>query len=154
MTGGIRQPDNSHLAAGARAALDARHHGRGDPTRSCATLNRARDLCPGLDTQFLEHRGVILKRMSGQEKPDRLVFAAQPLSRQPGFDLWERDLLTCPTAAAQFALADRCRVVRALRTREHGIHSSKDTCAVLLEQIERSRRGEAFEYALVHGTRI
>ena len=92
--------------------------------------------------------------MAGEKEADRVVFALQPLGRQPRLDLRQRDRLALAAAAEQFALPDGGRVVRALGAAEHGIDGGKDAGAVWLERVEGAGGGQAFQHALVDRARI
>ena len=154
MTARIGQADDAHLAAGARPALDARHDSCRDATRRRACFHSAREFCPGLHAQFLKHCGIVVERMPGQEKADRLVLPPQAFRRQPGLDLRQRNLLAGRTAAKQLALADRSRIMSALRAGKHRIDRGKHTGAVFLECIESTSRRETFQHPLINRARI
>ena len=119
-------------------------------------LHRARELGPGLHAQLLQHGGVIVERMAGEEEADRVVFALQPLGRQPGLDRRQRDRLArcrpppnnslCPTAAV---LVRALRASRAWRRRP-----AKTRARFASKRVEGAGGGQAFQHALVDGARI
>ena len=65
-----------------------------------------------------------------------------------------RQRLALRRAAEQFVLADRRRLVAALRGRQHGVDRREGARAVRLELVERAGRGQAFQHALVDRARI
>ena len=92
MPGRIGQAEDAHLVAGLGAPLRARHHGRGDAARARAGLHRAARTPPTTaPSASCSSRCVIVERMAGQEEADRVVFALQPVGRQPRLDRRERD---------------------------------------------------------------
>ena len=103
----------------------------------------------------LSTRGIVVERMAGEEKADRIVFALQPLGRQPRLDrAAARAARGCAAAAEQFVLPDRGGLVRALRAAEHRIDRGEGARAVGLELVEGAGGGKAFQHALVDGARI
>src|SRR5262245_1386674 len=154
MSARVRKADDAHLAACARAALDARNDGCRNATSRCAGLYRACELRPRLHAHLLQHRGIVVEGVAGQEEADGFILAAQALRRQPGFDLRQHDRLAHPATAKQLALPDRRRVVCALRARQQGIDGSEYARAIFLEGFERACSRKAFEDTFVHGARI
>ena len=114
MAGRIRQAHDAHLVAGLGAAFHARHHGRGNLAGRRAGFDRARKFRPGLHPQPLQDGSVIVERMAGQEETDGVVFAPQPLGRQPGLDLRQHDGRRIGGAAEHVVLPDRGGLMAAL----------------------------------------
>ena len=56
--------------------------------------------------------GVIVERMAGEEKPDRLVFALQPVGRRPRLDSRQPQRFAIGRSAEHFVLPDRDRLMR------------------------------------------
>ena len=102
----IRQLDDAHLAAGARAPLGARHHGTGDPAGAAARAHGARKLGPGLHPHAFENGGIVVQRMAGEKETDRAKLLLQPLRGQPWFDLSDRKRRARGPAPEQLRLAD------------------------------------------------
>jgi len=90
-----------------------------------------------------ERRGIIVERMTGQEKPDRLVFALQPLGRQPRFELRHDDRRGRRRAGEQLRLAARRIVLGALRGGQERVDGGKGARPVRLDRIERAGGGQA-----------
>ena len=101
-----------------------------------------------------EHRRVVVERMAREEEPDRVVFALQPLGRQPRFGRRQRQRLARRTATEQLALSEHRVVVAALRGGHDQVHARVRARAVALQRIERAGGREAFQHALVDGARI
>ena len=76
------------------------------------------------------------------------------LGRQPGLDRRDRDGLAARRRRRTFVLADRHRLVGALRGRQHGVDGGMGAGAVRLERVEGAGGGEAFQHALVDRARI
>ena len=113
-----------------------------------------RKLRPGLHAQPLERGGIIVERMAAEEEADGVVFALQPLGRQPVFDRRQHDRRRRGRAAEQLRLADRRILVGALRGGEHGVDGGKSARAVFLDGVEGAGGDEAFQHALVDRARI
>ena len=115
-----------------------------------------RELGPGLHLQLLQQRGVVVERMAGEEEADRLVFALQPVGRQPGLD---RRQSRCVSRLRR--AAEQCRSARPWRPRARAARSPswrrRRRCArarLRLERVEGAGRDQAFQHALVDGARI
>src|SRR5690348_1133320 len=129
----IRQADDAHLTARPRPALGARDDGRRNTACRRSSLDRARKFRPRLYTQFFEHGGIVVKRMTGQKKTYRFVFATQSFGGEPRFERRQRDLLANRPATEQFTLPDCSRVVATLRAAKYCIDSCEDPRAIFLE---------------------
>src|SRR3974390_2614767 len=95
-------------------------------SRRRAAFHRAGELRPWLHTQLLQDRRVVVERMARQEEADRIVFALEPVGRQPGLGLRQQDRLPLAPAAEEFTLPDRCRLMRALGAGEHDVDPGED----------------------------
>ena len=110
---------------------------------------------PALDIEPLQRRTVIVERMARQEEADRIIFALQPLRRQPWLERRQRQRRGVDAQPAeQFVLAERRAVMGALRLGENAIGAGKSARAVRLEFVEGAGRGKAFDDALVDRARI
>ena len=92
--------------------------------------------------------------MAAEEEADGVVFALQPLGRQPGFERRQNDRLRRGRAAEQLRLAERGVLVRALRGGEHGVDGGENTRPVLLDGVESAGGDQAFQHPLVDRARI
>ena len=115
-----------------------------------ARENSAQDLHP----QALQHGRVVVERMAGQEEADRVIFAAQPLGRQPRLDLRQHDGRRVRRVAEHVVLADGRGLMAALAGGEDRIRAGKDARAVGLQRVEGAGGGEALDDALVDRARI
>ena len=98
--------------------------------------------------------GVVVERMAGEEEPDGVVFALQPLRRQPRLHRRNGEGLARRRPAEQLVLSDGGGLVRALGGGEHHVDRRGGTGAVGLEPVEGAGRREALEHPLVEGARI
>ena len=155
MPGRVREPDDAHLAAGAGAPLHTRNDRPGDAAGARARADRARELGIGLHAQALERGGVVVERMAGEEEADGVEFLLQPLGRGPRLDVRQPDRLARGRSAeGELQRAALGRLVLALRHRQHAVDRREHARAVAFERVERARRGEALQHALVDGARI
>src|SRR5262249_49940092 len=139
LPGRIGEPDDAHLAAGARAPLGARHHRAGDTARARTGAHRARELGPGLYPHALEGGGIVVERVAGETEADRGERALQPLRRQPWFDRRQAERIAGGrTAERELQRAAFGRLELALRRRQDRIDRGKDARAITLERIERA----------------
>ena len=139
MAGGIRETHDAHLVAGLGAPFHARHHGRGDLSCGGAGFHRAGEFGPGLHPQPLQHGRVIVERMAGQKEADRVIFAPQPLGRQPRLDLRQHDGRRVGRVAEHVVLAD-ASPPRGCAGRRRGSHPRRQTRAPGLPPARRRRR--------------
>src|SRR6478752_178892 len=98
-----------------------------------ARLRGARKLPPGLHAQPFERGGIIVERMAAEEEADGVVFALQPLGRQPVFDRGQNERRGRGRAAEQLRLADRRVLVGTLRGGEDGVRDGQNTRPVFLD---------------------
>ena len=154
MSGRIRQAHDAHLVAGLGAPFHPRHHGGRHLAGGRAGLHGAGKLRPRLHPQPLQRDGVVVERMAGQEEADGVVFAAQPLGRQPRLDLRQHDGRRVGGAAEHVVLTDGDGLVAALACRQDGIGAGEHPRAVRVQRIEGAGGGEALDDALVDRARI
>ncbi len=83
-----------------------------------------------LHPQPLQHGGVIVERMAGQEEADGVVFTAEFFGRQPRLDLRQHDGRRVGGVAEHVVLTDRCGLMAALAGGENGVGAGKDAGAV------------------------
>src|SRR5215471_1042995 len=79
---------------------------------------------------------IVVERMTGEEKPDGIVFALQPLRRQPARHVRNLDGLGLGEAAEQFALAAHRGVLSALRGCKHDVDRGGRPRPVALQLVE------------------
>ena len=120
MTAWIGQADDAHLAAHPGAPLGARYNGGGNTARCRAAFYGAREFRPGLHTQFLEHRGIVIKRMARQEKPTA-SYSRRSVPPATRASTAATRSARGSAAAEQFALTDRRGVMSMLRASKHRI---------------------------------
>ena len=92
--------------------------------------------------------------MARQEEADGVVFAPQPLGRQPRLDLRQHDGRRVGGAAEHVVLPDGRRLVAALAGREDRLRAGEHPRAVGIERVERAGGGQALDHALVDRARI
>ena len=136
MTGRVGQAHDAHLVAGLGPTLHARHHGRRYLAGGRAGFDRTRELRPGLHPQPLQHGGVIVERMAGQEEADGVVFATELFGRQPRLDVRQHDGRRVGRAAEHVVLADARSLVAALARRQNRLAACEYPRAIGIESIE------------------
>ena len=119
MAGRIGQPDDAHLVAGLGAPLHARHHRGGNFAGGGAGLDRGENSAQDCTRSRFSDGGVIVERMAGKKESDRVVFASQPLGRQPWLDLGQHDGRRVGRPAEHVVLADGGGLVAALACRKN-----------------------------------
>ena len=120
-----------------------------------APARTARANSPNSHLHALQRRGVIVKRMAGEEKADRFIFAS---AAAPPAATARRRQPKC------FAHRPRRRTIRSVRRprlmralcarRQHRSTARKHARAVGLELVEGARGRKTFQHALVDGARI
>src|SRR5581483_7591008 len=83
-----------------------------------------------------------------------IIFATQPLGRQPWLDLRQYDRWRIGRPAKHVVLARGCGFMAALAGGEDRIGAGKDPRAVRLERVERTGGGKALDDALVDRARV
>ncbi len=154
MAGRVGQAQNAHLIAGLGAALLARHHGRGNLAGGGAGFHRLAEIRPALHPQPLERGGVVVERMAGQKEADRVIFAAQPLGRQPRLDLRQHDARRVGHATEHIALTKLLGLVVALAGGDDRLGTGEHRGAVAVDLVKSAGRRQTFDQALIDGTRI
>ena len=91
--------------------------------------------------------------MAGKKEADGVIFAAQPLRRQPWLDLRQHDGWRIDRATEHIVLSYGRGLVAALAGRQNGLSAREYPRAVGIEAVERAGRGKAFDDALVDRTR-
>ncbi len=140
MAGRVRQTHNAHLVAGFGAPFHARDDSRRDLARGRAGFDRARKFRPRLHPQPFQDGRIIIERMTRQEKADRVVFAPQPLRRQPRLDLRQHDGRRVGGAAEHVVLPDGCGLVAALAGGQNRLGAGEHPRAIGIETVERAGR--------------
>ncbi|VCU09306.1 hypothetical protein RHODGE_RHODGE_02480 [Rhodoplanes serenus] len=154
MPGRVRQADDAHLVAGLGAPLGARHHGGAEPPGLLPRLHAAGKLGPGLESQRLQQRRVVVERMAGEEEADGIVLALQLVGRHPHRRRRDLQGLRRRRPAEDVALPALGRRVGALRGRQHRLDGREGAGAVGLDAVEGAGRREILQHPLVDLARI
>ncbi len=92
--------------------------------------------------------------MAGQEEADGVVFAPQPLGRQPRLDLRQHDGRRVRRAAEHVVLADGRGLMAALACGEDRFGAGEHPGAIGIQRVEGAGGGQALDHALVDRARI
>ena len=157
VAGSVGQADDAHLVAGLGAPLRRATPPWRRPCRRSTPVFTAREnSAQDCTRRLLSTCGVIVERMAGEEEADRLVFAPQPLRRQPRLDLRACTIGSGAAPRRRTIRSGRCVAASWARCARASTASigREGAGAVRLELVERAGGGETFQHALVDRARI
>src|SRR5262249_43393728 len=148
----IGQLDDTDLGASARAPLAAVENAGAKARTRGAVAHRANELRPTHGSQPLERRVIGFKRMAGEEEPDGVVLAPEPLGLRPRRGA--RSQRGRLGLAEQRIWAGGSLEDAAVGDRKDRLDRGERDRPLWLQAIEGPRRGKALERLLVDMARI